>query len=100
MASASPAQRCSPQPTRSPGAPPPFPDPFAADPSLAGLLAGATELLCRWLAGAADRPPLPGLTPLPPLAPEAGGLPPERLLADLQLLMDGAYHPGHPGALA
>ncbi|MFM9110269.1 MAG: pyridoxal phosphate-dependent decarboxylase family protein, partial [Prochlorococcaceae cyanobacterium] len=30
---------------------------------------------------------------------DAGGQPPDRLLADRQLLMDGDYNPGHPGAL-
>jgi glutamate/tyrosine decarboxylase-like PLP-dependent enzyme len=37
---------------------------------------------------------------LPAVEPESQGLSPDRLLADLQLVMEGAYHPGHPGALA
>jgi len=32
--------------------------------------------------------------------PEDHGLAPEMLLADLQLVMDGAFNPNHPGALA
>jgi sulfinoalanine decarboxylase len=32
--------------------------------------------------------------------PEIQGLTPENLLADLQLVMDGAFNPNHPGALA
>jgi glutamate/tyrosine decarboxylase-like PLP-dependent enzyme len=37
---------------------------------------------------------------LPPVAPEAGGLSAERLLVDAQRLIEGAYNPNHPGALA
>lgn len=42
--------------------------------------------------------PLPGLGLLPAVEPEIQGLAPEQLLADLQLVMDGAYNPNHPGA--
>lgn len=34
------------------------------------------------------------------MEPEGHGLAPEMLLADLQLVMDGAFNPNHPGALA
>jgi L-2,4-diaminobutyrate decarboxylase len=44
--------------------------------------------------------PLPGLSVLPEVEPSLLGQSPERLLADLQLVMEGAYHPGHPGAMA
>jgi glutamate/tyrosine decarboxylase-like PLP-dependent enzyme len=37
---------------------------------------------------------------LPEPEPERVGLPPERLLSDLQLVLEGAYNPSHPGALA
>ena len=37
---------------------------------------------------------------MPSVAPQEQGLPPELLLADLQRLMEGAYNPSHPGALA
>jgi sulfinoalanine decarboxylase len=40
------------------------------------------------------------LSVLPPVEPEDHGLAPEMLLADLQLVMDGAFNPNHPGALA
>jgi L-2,4-diaminobutyrate decarboxylase len=64
------------------------------------LLEGASALLCRWLATADQRPPLPGLSLLPAVEPQAQGLGVSHLLADLQLVMDGAYNPNHPGALA
>jgi sulfinoalanine decarboxylase len=37
---------------------------------------------------------------MPAVEPELLGLGPEALLADLQVVMDGAYNPNHPGALA
>jgi L-2,4-diaminobutyrate decarboxylase len=78
----------------------PFADPLGLDPTLEEVLHQAASLLCRWLGRAGSQLPLPGLSVLPAVEPESGGLPPERLLADLQLVMDGAYQPGHPGALA
>ena len=78
----------------------PFADPSSLDPNLEEVLHQAASLLCQWLGRAASQTPLPGLSVLPAVDPEAEGLPPERLLADLQLVMEGAYQPGHPGALA
>lgn len=78
----------------------PFADPLGPDPVLEEVLHQATSMLCRWLGRAASQPPLPGLSVLPAVEPEREGLPPERLLADLQVVMEGAYQPGHPGALA
>ncbi len=78
----------------------PFADPLQPDPLLEEMLHQAASLLCRWLGRAGSQTPLPGLSVLPAVEPEREGLPPERLLADLQLVMEGAYHPGHPGALA
>jgi L-2,4-diaminobutyrate decarboxylase len=78
----------------------PFADPLGLDSNLEEVLHEAASLLCRWLGRAASQPPLQGLSVLPAVEPEMGGLPPERLLADLQLVMEGAYQPGHPGALA
>ncbi len=89
-----------PRVSRSGGAAAAFPDPFGPDPSLEEALAGATSLLAGWFASAASSSPLPGLSVLPSVAPLKGGLPTERLLADLQRLMEGAYNPSHPGALA
>ncbi len=92
MASAPPAPRAT--------TPLPFPPPGDLDPQLQELLEGASALLCRWLATADQRPPLPGLSLLPAVEPQAQGLGVSHLLADLQLVMDGAYNPNHPGALA
>jgi len=79
---------------------PAFPDPRHHDPALEAFLQAASSQLCRWLGQAAASSPLPALARMPAVAPEAGGLGPERLLADLQLVMEGAYNPGHPGAMA
>lgn len=87
-------------PSPNPGLLPPFADPLAPDPLLEDMLHQATSLLCRWLGRAASQAPLPALSVLPAVEPERHGLPPERLLADLQMVMDGAYQPSHPGALA
>jgi L-2,4-diaminobutyrate decarboxylase len=67
---------------------------------LEAFLHQASSLLCRWLGTAAQASPLPSLSVLPAVEPEAHGQSPERLLADLQLVMEGAYNPNHPGALA
>ncbi|MFM7652443.1 MAG: pyridoxal phosphate-dependent decarboxylase family protein [Vulcanococcus sp.] len=79
---------------------PAFPDPAAADPALTAFLIQASEQLSRWWATAATRPPLPSLSVLAQVAPAADGLSPAALLDSLQLVMDGAYNPCHPGALA
>ncbi len=115
MASLSPAQRPDPPPG---GSPPPFGDgsvaarqrlnPFAdpfrdalcPDPTLEAFLQDAASRLSRWLGTAAAGAPLPGIHLVPEPEPEAHGIAPERLLADLQLVMEGAYNPSHPGALA
>jgi len=78
----------------------PFADPFLPDPVLEEFLHRASSLLCGWIGGAGAASPLPALSVLPEVEPETGGLPPDRLLADLQLVMEGAYNPHHPGALA
>ena len=92
MASAPPASRAS-QPLT-------FSSPEQLDPRLQDFLERASRQLCVWLGSAAERSPLPGLSVLPPVEPEIQGLTPENLLADLQLVMDGAFNPNHPGALA
>ena len=80
------------------------PLPFASadqqDDGLLQLLEQASERLCRWLGSAASRPPLPGISLMPAIEPQPFGLGPEQLLAYLDLVIDGAYNPGHPGALA
>jgi L-2,4-diaminobutyrate decarboxylase len=77
-----------------------FPDPLRADPLLADFLGQASEQLCHWWATSGQRSPLPPLSVLPEVAPGLEGLGPQALLEDLQLVMDGAYNPCHPGALA
>jgi len=79
---------------------PSFASPEGIDPRLSELLEGASALVCQWLGSAAQRSPLPGLALQPEVPPQAMGLACSRLLADLQLVMDGAYNPSHPGALA
>lgn len=78
----------------------PFFSPEQLDPKLQDFLEQASRQLCTWLGTAAQRSPLPGLSVLPDVEPAQQGLGPEALLADLQLVMDGAYNPNHPGALA
>jgi L-2,4-diaminobutyrate decarboxylase len=79
---------------------PHFADPSAPDPALEAFLHQAATQLCRWFGSAAAASPLPALSVIPDVAPEAAGIGAERLLADLQLVMEGAYNPNHPGALA
>ena len=78
----------------------PFASPGQFDPGLESFLQDAAHQLCRWLGSATSRPPLPGLSLLPGIEPDREGLGGERLLSDLQQLMEGAYNPSHPGALA
>ncbi|MCP9808876.1 aminotransferase class V-fold PLP-dependent enzyme [Cyanobium sp. HWJ4-Hawea] len=78
----------------------PFANPAQFDPALQLFLEQASSQLCRWLGSADSRPPLPGLSVLPEVEPQQRGLGHDQLLADLQLVMEGAYNPGHPGALA
>ena len=78
----------------------PFASPQGLDPELERFLHEASTRLCHWLGDANLRAPLPALSVLPDVAPEAQGLDATRLLDDLQLVMDGAFQPSHPGALA
>jgi glutamate/tyrosine decarboxylase-like PLP-dependent enzyme len=78
----------------------PFVAPGKPSDQLERWLHQASTQLCDWLGHAADGSPLPTLSVVPPVEPEAIGRSPGQLLADLQLVMDGAFNPGHPGALA
>ncbi len=78
----------------------PFASPESLDPQLKDFLDKANLRLCNWLGEAASRSPLPSLSVLPEIAPLKLGLSSEALLEDLQMVMDGAYQPSHPGALA
>ena len=77
-----------------------FPDPLRGDPQLQRFLESAVAQLCQWWASSGTRSPLPLLSVLPELAPPVQGQSAEALLADLQLVMDGAFNPSHPGSLA
>ena len=77
-----------------------FPAPDHFDAELAAFLEQSCEQLTRWLGSAAFRSPLPALSVLPEVELSSRGVPAEQLLADLQLVMDGAYNPNHPGAIA
>ena len=72
----------------------------ALDPQLQRFLEDASARLCEWLGSASKRSPLPALRLLPDAFPETQGVGADRLLDDLQQLMDGSYQPNHPGALA
>ena len=102
MASVRPVQRLQPSIVKDdPGeALPLFAPPSGLDPGLQAFLQQASSLLCQWLGQAQARGPLPALSALPCIEPEPFGLTGERLLGDLQVVMEGAFHPGHPGALA
>ncbi|MGC6482305.1 MAG: pyridoxal phosphate-dependent decarboxylase family protein [Synechococcus sp.] len=78
----------------------PFASPQGLDPNLERFLHDASTQLCRWLGEASTGAPLPNLSVLPAVAPEPTGLGMERLLEDLQHVMDGAFQPSHPGSLA
>ncbi len=78
----------------------PFASPEHLDPNLLAFLEQASSRLCRWLGEASERGPLPTLLPLPHIAPLKKGLSMDDLLEELQLVMDGSYHPSHPGSLA
>ncbi len=78
----------------------PFASPNQLDPELNIFLEGACSKLCKWFAHTNDFSPSPIISNLPEVAPESKGLPCEALLDDLQIIMDGAYRPSHPGALA
>ena len=78
----------------------PFASPDHLDQSLKAFLTEASERLCVWFASASQRGPLPPLRMMPEIAPLAEGRSAEGLLDDLQLVMEGAYQPSHPGAMA
>jgi len=90
-----------PQPEPSTSLPLPlFPHPGQLEPELVSFLQQASDQLCRWWADAGQRSPLPLLSVLPEVAPAIDGLSAAALLDDLQLVMDGAFNPVHPGSMA
>jgi L-2,4-diaminobutyrate decarboxylase len=78
----------------------PFASPLPGDPELERFLTDAVRLLGGWIGGSASAAPLPARSVLPSPEPLAEGLSRHQLLADLLQVMEGAYRPHHPGALA
>ena len=77
-----------------------FPLPDQIDPYMQSFLEDACRQLCEWFAKTEKIGPLPDLNCIPAIPPKISGLSTTELLKDLQVLMDGSYHPSHPGALA
>ncbi|MBW3041741.1 pyridoxal phosphate-dependent decarboxylase family protein [Prochlorococcus marinus] len=78
----------------------PFASPHNLDKQLHSLLVEASSNLCDWLAESGTQGPMPDSFDLPEIPPQREGVSNKDLLKELQLLMDGAYRPSHPGALA
>jgi len=78
----------------------PFASPHNLDTQLHSLLEEASSNLCNWLAESGSQSPLPDSFDLPEIYPGKEGVSNKVLLKELQLLMNGAYRPSHPGALA
>ncbi len=78
----------------------PFASPDDVDPTLQLFLEEANARLCKWFGHASKRGPLPLVSVLPEVAPAMRGLTSGELLDELELVMEGAYQPSHPGALA
>ena len=78
----------------------PFASPHNLDKELHSLLLEASTNLCDWFADSGSQFPIPDLIDMPDIPPEIEGVSNQVLLKDLQLLMNGAYRPSHPGALA
>ena len=78
----------------------PFASPDQLDLELQSFLEEACSRLCKWFANAGQTGPLPSSGVMPEVTPSVMGGKKESLLADLQLVMDGAYQPSHPGSLA
>ena len=78
----------------------PFAAPYATDPVLQDFLHRTADLLCAWIGSAEQHSPLPLMRPQPSIAPNAEAADLDALLHDLQVVMDGAFQPSHPGSLA
>ncbi len=78
----------------------PFASPHNLDRQLHSLLGEASSNLCDWLADSGSKGPMPDSFDLPEVSPGKEGVSNTVLLKDLELLMNGAYRPSHPGALA
>ena len=78
----------------------PFASPNNLDPRLRSFLQDSCSQLCDWFAETEKLSPLPDFTILPDIPPELEGLSTDRLLGDLQIIMDSSYRPSHPGSLS
>ena len=78
----------------------PFASPHNLDKELQSLLGEASSNLCDWFAESGTHGPLPDSVELPQISPSKEGVSNKVLLKELQILMNGAYRPTHPGALA
>ena len=78
----------------------PFASPHNLDRELHSLLGEASSNLCNWFAESGSQGPMPDSFELPDVPPGAKGVSNKVLLKELQLLMNGAFRPSHPGALA
>ena len=78
----------------------PFASPHNLDKQLHSLLREASSSLCDWLAETDIKGPIPDSFDLPEICPKKKGVSNSVLLKDLQLIMNGAYRPSHPGSLA
>ncbi|MCP9793763.1 pyridoxal phosphate-dependent decarboxylase family protein [Synechococcus lacustris] len=85
---------------QAPGLPRAFPGPDETQGALGELLGHGSKILCDWLEATNNHGPRPVLSVQPLAEPGDVGKSMEQLWCDLAGLMDGAYRPNHPGALA
>ncbi len=78
----------------------PFASPHNLDRQLQSLLGAASDNLCDWLAESGSQGPIADSFDLPQVPPGKKGVSNMVLLKELKLLMNGAYRPSHPRALA
>ena len=78
----------------------PFASPHNLDKQLHSLLGEASSNLCGWFAESGSQAPIPDSFDLPEVPPKKEGVSNKDLLRELQLIMNGAYRPSHPGSLA
>ena len=77
-----------------------FASPDHPDPEFNSFLNESCNYLSEWIASTNERGLSPSTVDIPDISPAINGLSVTELLDDIQLLMNGAYHPSHPGALA
>ena len=70
------------------------------DPKLRTFLEEASSMLCKWLANANKNGPLPELFDFHAPLPLNKGVSRDCILNDIHMIMDNAYQPSSPGAIA